>query len=283
MSNLATRCLAAVMFACLPIVSLPAQEVVTVAASTASADAPRLVLEIPPEEVPFAPEVNNFIKGMALILLPKEYSDEDDWNLHKRVQSGLNVKLDGLKLDTSRRWKDVRHGTWQRLNATLIDPENHFQLAISLLPQSESGDPRYRVRAAMRLRATGQQQRWNFGVQLYSISADVIADVAFDADIQFRNQIVESDDGRKLRVLPHVETAKARIQSLSLRNVSHAKGGAVREFGNVVESMAKRVVKKKNQKLAAKINGKILKKPERFEVPAGILAIIGGAPKATVE
>lgn len=240
---------------------------------------PALRVEIPQEEKPFAPEIDNFIKGMALILLPKTYTDDDDWNLHKRVQSGLNVKFDGLKLDTSRRWKDVRHGTWRRVDAALADPENHFQLAVSLLPPTKDGDPRYRVRAKMRLRATGRQQRWNLGAKLYSISADILTDVSFQADMSFRNEIVKSDDSTKLRVLPHIEAATARIESFSLRNVSHVKGGAVREFGKVVESIAKRAVKKKSEKLPAKINGKIMKKPERFEIPAGILAIVGGTPQ----
>jgi len=228
---------------------------------------------VPAEETPLSAEATMFIKGVGLMLLPTTYTDDDDWNLHKRVQSGLNVKMDGFKLDTSRRWKDIRHGTWQRVDATLIDPENHFQLAISLLPQSQDGDPRYRVRAKMRLHATARQQRWNFGTRLYSISADIETDIAFTADLAFRSEIVSTDDGNKLRVLPHLEVASARVDSFSLRRVSHVKGAAVREFGKVVELIVKRAVKKKSEKLPAKINRKIQKKPERFEIPAGILAI----------
>lgn len=253
------------------------QTVVTVAASTAL-DLQPVTVNLLPDETPLSPEATNFIKGMALMLLPSTYTDDDDWNLHKRVQSGLNVEFKGLKLDTSRRWKEVRHGTWQRVDATLIDPENHFQLAISLLPRTEVDEPRYRVRAKMRLRAVARQQRWNFGVQLYSVSADVVADVSFDADLHFQTQLVKTDDGTQLRVLPHVETANARVDGFSLRSVSRLKGGAVREFGNVIEAIVQRAVKKKSEKLPGKINGKILKKPERFEIPAGILALVGGVP-----
>ncbi len=237
-----------------------------------------ITVSLPPDETRLSPEVTNFIKGMALLLLPSTYTDDDDWNLHKRVQSGLNVEFDGLKLDTSRRWKDVRHGTWRRVDATLVDPENHFRLAISLLPRTDIDEPRYRIRAKMRLRAIGRQQRWNFGAQLYSVSADIVADVSFHADLHFQTQLIKTDNGTQLRVLPEIETANARVDGFSLRSVSHVKGGAVREFGNVVEAIVQRAVRKKSEKLPAKINGKIQKKPERFEIPAGILALAGGVP-----
>lgn len=229
-------------------------------------------------ETPMSPEAVEFIKGVALMLLPETYSDDDDWGNQRRVQSGLNVKIRGLRLDTSRRWKEVNHGTWQRVDATLVDPQKHFQLAINLLPQIDRGVPRYRVAAKLRLRATGRQQRWNYGVKLYSVSADVVVDISFTADLQFRSDVLQTDDGSKLRVLPHLETATARLDGFSLRSVGHAKGGGVREFGNLLEKLLQSAVKKKSQKLPMKINAKVQKKPEKFEIPAGILAVFGESP-----
>ncbi len=236
------------------------------------------IVKVEPSETPMSPQAVQFVRGMALMLLPETYSDDDDWGNQKRIQSGLNVRMDGLRLDTSRRWKEVNHGTWQRVDATLVDPEQHFQLAITLLPKLERGVPRYRVSAKLRLRATGRQQRWNYGVKLYSVSADVVADVSFTADLQFRSDVLQTESGSKLRVLPHLETANARLDGFSLRGVSHAKGGAVREFGKLIDGMLQSAVKRKSEKLPTKVNAKIQKKPERFEVPAGVLAIFGTPP-----
>ncbi|MEZ6133017.1 MAG: hypothetical protein R3C59_30465 [Planctomycetaceae bacterium] len=246
-------------------------------------DVSQPVLIIPPvdvpstaEETPLADDVTQFIKGMALLLLPDTYRDDDDWGDTKRVQSGLNVRLDGLKLDTSRRWKDVYHGTWQRVDARLVNPAQHFQLAISVLPRTDPSSPRYRVRANMRLAATGCQQQWTLGVKLYSVSADVVADVAMDAVVEFRSQFVDDDASRRLRVLPHVETVSVVLRNMTLNRVSHAKGSAVREVGNLWESLVQRAVRRKSNHLSTKINAKIQKKPERFELPAGILGLLGG-------
>ena len=229
----------------------------------------------PSEPTPMAPEATQMIQGMALLLLPDTYTDDDDWGGKKKIQSGLNVELKGLKIDTSRRWKEVNHGVWKRVDASLVDPKNHFQLKIDLLPRQEKGVPRYRVNAKLRLRAAGRQQRWTLGQKLYSISADVVADLEFNADLYFESKVTNSEDGSKLRVLPQIERADVQLVGFNLRRVSHAKGGPVREFGHSIESIIRRAVQRKGDKLADKINGKVAKKPERFEVPAGILAIFG--------
>ncbi|MEO2017482.1 MAG: hypothetical protein ABGZ53_24275 [Fuerstiella sp.] len=237
----------------------------------------------PVEETPLPPHAIQFVKGMAILLLPESFEDDDDWGKKKRVQSGLNVTLNGLKVHTSRRWKDVRHGTWRRVTAVLVNPKEFFQLQISLLPRKSEGVPRYRVRASIRLNVTGQQQQWNMGLKLYSVSAVAEADLTFVADVQFRNQLVKTDDGGKLRVLPQVETANVRLTGFRLRRISHAKGGGVRLFGESIQTIVEHRIRKESEKLAGKINRKVEKKPERFEIPAGILAVFGedlSAPEA---
>ncbi len=229
----------------------------------------------PVEETLLPPPAIQLLKGMAILLLPESFEDDDDWGKTKRVQSGLNVTLDGLKVHTSRRWKDARHGTWRRVTAVLVNPKDFFQLQISLLPRKSKGVPRYRVRASTRLNITAQQQQWNLGLKLYSISAVAEADLTFVADVQFRNQLVKTDEGGKLRVLPQVETANVRLTGFRLRRISHAKGGGVRLFGESIQNIIEHRVRKESEKLAGKINRKVERKPERFEIPAGILAVFG--------
>ena len=229
----------------------------------------------PAEETLLPPHAVQFVKGMAILLLPESFEDDDDWGRTKRVQSGLNVKVNGLKVHTSRRWKDARHGTWRRVTAVLVNPEEHFQLDISLLPRNKDGMPRYRIRASTRLNVHGQQQRWNLGHKLYSISAVAEADLTLMADVQFYSQLAKTEEGGKLRVLPQVETANVRLTGFRLRRISHAKGGGVRLFGESIQSIVEHRVRKESDKLAGRINGKVEKKPERFEVPAGILAVFG--------
>ena len=226
-------------------------------------------------EKPLPPRANDFIKAMMISLLPPTYVDDDDWGGEKKIQSGLNVRMDGLKVKTSRRWKNVNHGTWKRIDATLIDPNQHCKLQISTLPQAENGGPRYRIRASLRIRVVGRQQQWNRGVKLVSVSADAFADVSVSADFEINSQLIKDKDGRRLRVMPVVEAAAVHVDGFHLNKLSRAKGSAVSEFGKIFESLVHRAVSRKNAKLVGKINGKITKKPERFEIPASLRAILG--------
>lgn len=221
------------------------------------------------------PPATEFIKGLALILLPPTFTDDDDWGNTKRIQSGLNMKMDGLELKTSRRWKEVNHGLWRRVDATLIDPLKFFDLQIWLLPQTEDKQPRYRISASLRIAVTVRQQQWNRGLKVYSVSSDILTDVSIDTVIDFRSKLVEVETEKRLQVLPHMQSANVRVDRFLIRRISHAKGGAVKEFGGVFERLVQKVVEKKSRKLPHKINSKIEKKADRFQISGTMLSIFG--------
>ena len=232
-------------------------------------------------ETPLSPEATAFVKGMALLLLPETYSDDDDWGRTKRVQSGLNVDLDGLQLETSRRWKNVNHGTWRRVDASLVDPEERFDLRICFLPTENPAEPGYRVQAKLRLTASAVQQHWNRGLKLYSISADVSGDFTFDADVHFESDVITADGRPRVRILPVVDRAKLAMTGFRVNRVSHSKGTSARVFGETFESLVGNRVQRESARLAARINAKIRKKPERFEIPGAVLGLFSSERNAS--
>lgn len=238
----------------------------------------RVVAE-PPQPgppIPLSPEANEFLRAAILMLAPQSSVDEDDWGRTKRVQSGLNVRLDGIELRTSRRWKQVNHGEWNRVEVVLENPEQQFDLQIAVVPQANAAVTVYRLDARARVRLKGRQQRWSHGVKLYSASGEGIADLAMTADLELQRQVVQSDGSSRLRILPHVKSASVQLIGFQLRRVGHAKGALVRELGRSFQSIAKRLVARESNKLAAKLNKKIQKKPERFEIPLGVFGLLAG-------
>ena len=229
------------------------------------------------------PAATQFIKGLTLIVLPLTFTDDDDWGNTKRIQSGLNVELDGLELKTSRRWKDAKHGLWRKVDATFVDPEKFFDLQIWLLPKTNDNQPRYRVTASLRIAATARQQQWNRGLKIYSISSEILTDISVDAVIDFRSKLLEVDTKTRLQILPHVQSADVRIDRFSVRRISHAKGNVVREFGNALEGLVRKVVQKKSKKLPQKINTKIEKKADRFQISGPLLSVFGLQAKTEKE
>ena len=226
--------------------------------------------------VPLSAEATEFIRGLILLAAPRQFEDDDDWGRRKRVQSGLNVDLDGLRFDTSRRWKNVNHGIWQRAIVSLVDPEQFLTLRVLVLPTDDRGIRRFRVTASTRVKVTGRQQQWNYGVRLYSVSGDALADLSVDAVFSVRNEIVTTADGTSLRFLPHVESASVRLDGFRLQRVSHMKGAAVREFARAIQSVLDRRLRREGPKLAGRINSRVQQKPERFQIPLGQLSLFGG-------
>ena len=217
-------------------------------------------LEIPREGI-------DFIRGVALLLIPQEFEDDDGWGDETKIQSGLNMRFDDGQLKTSRRWKHVNHGNWQQASGHLVKPEETFQLRAARLAEPEQGTQQYDINVSARLRVTGRQQQWSYGVMLWSISAEAVADVKLHLVVDVKSEIVETEKGTRLRFSPKVCQAEAELADYSLRRISHLKGKPVQEFGDLFKNLIQKRVARENQKLAMRINTALEEKPDRLEIP----------------
>lgn len=213
------------------------------------------------------PASSELIHGLVLLLLPDTFDDEDDWGREARIQSGLNVDFEDGRLQTSRRWKHVNHGSWKRVSGHLKSPAETLRLQLQRLPEAVDGAARYQLQAAATFRATGRQQQWNYGVMLWSISAEAEFDVALDATLRVQQSAAIVDGRPSLQLVPRVETAAARITRFSLRRISHAKGSAIREFGSWFEGLIQQRVARENQRLPERINRRLEQQQDRFVLP----------------
>lgn len=219
------------------------------------------------EHIPLSPESVEFVRGIVLFLLPQSFEDTDDWGAETRIQSGLNVELDRGLLRTNRRWKSVNHGSWKQAAGQLIEPEKHFQLQVARIPGDDPSVTEYQITANARLLVSGRQQQWSYGVMLWSVSAEADLEISLAATVALKQEVVQTEGVTKLRLVPTVASAGAKVERYRLRRISHATGPAVREFGSWFESLIDRRVKNESQQLPAKINRKLGKHPERLEIP----------------
>ena len=215
-------------------------------------------------------EAIDFIRGIALLLIPQEFEDDDGWGDETKIQSGLNMRFNDGRLETSRRWKHVNHGNWLQASGKLVEPEKLFQLKAARLPAPEKGTQRYDLEVSARLRVTGRQQQWSYGVMLWSISAEAVVDVTLHLVLDVKSQVVQNDEGTRLRFLPEVTQAEAQLTDFSLRRISHLKGKPVQEFGDLFERLLRQRVGRENKYLARRINTALEKKRERLEIPFDI-------------
>lgn len=224
-------------------------------------------------------EGQQFIRSVALILLPHKFDDEDGWGDEKRIQSGLNVDFDGGKLKTSRRWNMVNHGTWLRGSGELVDPENTFTLRAIQLPDPDEETQRYEIHTSARLQVSGQQQQWNYGVMLWSISADAVVDLSLHVVLDVKSEVVTTDKGTRLRFVPTVTQATAQMENFRLQRISHLKGYVVQAHGEVVEELLQILLRHENRSLPDRINKALKDNSEKLEIPLSIGELFSLSPK----
>ena len=245
--------------------------------------------QVQQQAIPLDDNANNFFRGLILLLLPDTFEDSDDWGSQRRIQSGLNVDISRGKLSTSRRWKNVNHGSWSQLTAQLHDPANTFSLSITRLPDNNrtstsdvlSLDPeltntraapnanitRFAVTCDASINATGRHQQWSYGLMLWSISTDVDLRFHFDTTVRIQ-RTTRVEDGRILLALnPFVEFARVQLMHFRVKRISHVKGSVAREFGSWFSPMVQKAVRKANSSLTDKINRKLQKAQDKFELP----------------
>ena len=230
-----------------------------------------------------SPDVINFIRGIALLLIPLEFDDDNGWGDKTKIQSGLNLQFDDGQIKTNRRWKYVNHGNWMRVSGKLVDPADRFLLHAALLPDPEPGTKRYEVNVSGRIQATGQQQQWSHGVMLWSVSAEAVADVELHLVLDAKSQVVKTGKGTRLRFLPKVTEAQARLTDYSLRRISRLKGKPVQEFGDLFQTIVRRRVNRENEKLATRINAELEQKPDRLEIPFDIADWFGAQKELEIK
>lgn len=113
-------------------------------------------------------------------------------------------------------------------------------------------------------------------MKLYSISGDKIADVVLSKHIKLPRNVIAWVGSSRLRILPFFHAASIRLMGFRLLQVGNTKRALVTEFGRSLKLIVQCMVARTSSKLTAKINAKIRKKAERFEIPPRIFALLAG-------
>lgn len=102
---------------------------------------------------------------------------------------------------------------------------------------------------------------------LWSISSDVDLRFRFDTTVRIQ-RTTRVEEGRMLLALnPFVESARVQLLHFKVKRISHVKGSVAREFGSWFSPLVQKAVQKANISLADKINRKLQKAQDKFELP----------------
>nr|WP_255712752.1 hypothetical protein [Rhodopirellula sp. JC740] len=214
--------------------------------------------------------------------MPSKFDGDDDWGNTKSVWAGVKVRRDGWKISTKRRRKELRHGRWVRYDIQLpqlerstqsptggvpiipravLPPEASPLLVRSVVPtQTAAGQPGWLVDAVVRTPAKFhiRIERWNLGVQAFSISVDGTMEVNLDCKFVMGLSADYREVIPAIQLNVQVQEARVNMNRFNVERISKLGGDAAEELGNLAEDTLIRLwLKKENARLADRLNQEI--------------------------
>ncbi|MFO0871095.1 MAG: hypothetical protein U0935_19395 [Pirellulales bacterium] len=196
--------------------------------------------------------------------LPLRYEDAKQWGQTKRVSTGLKVSLDGLRVDSERRTKEVNHGTWKRYRIDQVPGPDSLQLTVRQCAKQDDGKLRVELDCVARLLVSGRVAQWERGVQLLNIGAegDAVVRLSVGGELAVMIDLLKLPPDVTLR--PQVTDARLELIDFRLRRLGHLHGPVSRQLGEALEELLQARIADENRSLPDKLNRQLAKKPERW-------------------
>ncbi|MCG8652879.1 MAG: hypothetical protein MI861_23770 [Pirellulales bacterium] len=206
-----------------------------------------------------------WLADLALNKAPRTFDGDKHWGEQKKLWAGVRMDLDGFKLKTHRRWREVNHGRWLKYEVTLPPAAaSNAALAeirnVQSVQDEKTGQPRWQIQSTVvaPMTFTARIQRWNLGVRLYSMTVtgrlqvrlNSTASVAFVADY--------TEVPPAFVIDPRIDQAHLVMEHFEVDRISHIGGDFAEEWGELLEDViGERFLQKQNERLVAKLNKSI--------------------------
>ena len=210
--------------------------------------------------------LEELVNAIAKEHLPHSFEDKKKWGKTKEVWRGVKIRLDGGKIETKRRKKEVNHGDWQMYKANLVDPNRELNISIENLHRNADGAIRFDLGVAAKVNAHGRSSKWVGGVQLYSLSVDATADLKLIAKCQVNTKLDFGKTPPDIVVQPKVMDAVIEMQNFRLQRVSKIGGEVAQQLGKAIRGRLEKEIDKRKEKLVKKVNQSIEKRKDKFRL-----------------
>lgn len=207
-----------------------------------------------------------WLGDLALRNMPRQYKGDKDWGKTKRVWAGVHMRMDGLKLRTHRRHREVKHGRWIRYEVAVLPPPA-AQPKIVIETAARQTDTatdtnRWGIDSTLELpmQFTARVQRWNLGVRAVSmtVTGTMRLNVNVRGTVGFLVDYSEIPPG--FAVDPLVQHVDLHLDSFKVQRISDLGGELAQGWGEVIEELLlERLVEKQGDRVKQKINESIEK------------------------
>ncbi len=202
--------------------------------------------------------------------LPRTFSGDKNWGETKRVWAGVKLRMDGFKLRTHRRFRELEQGRWIQYDATLPDVPAAIRISkVSPQINQATGHQNWLIESSLvaPMKFTARIQRWNLGVKLFSVTVTGDIRIRFTSRISvgFHANYGEIPPG--LVIDPKVQSAQLVMEHFEVDRVSKIGGDVAEQWGEIMEDiLVERLIDRQNETLVAKLNQSIDKERDDLEV-----------------
>ena len=223
---------------------------------------------LPPEE---AQRVLQWAADWVRQTLPSTYHGDKDWGKQARLYAGVRFTKHEGRLSTKRRWVEVGHGRWIQYDIDLGDPSSTDRLNIQITKAEIGPDRRIHFEAQVDTRVDLhiQQERWNLGTRLFSVSVKgdaairmiVKGDVGFAFDLTRIPPDVIAD--------PNIHSTQISLFSLKVDRISKIGGEVAEAFGDLAGRIIRdEYLPKQQAKITDRLNRQIDRRRDQLRFGA---------------
>lgn len=210
------------------------------------------------------PEIVAWLTELIRDNLPPTYEDDRKWGKTKEVWNGVRLRREGLKIETERRIRTVKSGSWTRYKIALVDPDRLLHVQFDRLEPLENGDISFRVVTDCTLDVFGRLSQWVRDVQVISLSAnaDAVCRLTLEGTVAVRMNMFKFPPD--LGIKPHVDVAHVDLVHYRVRRISQVGGDFAKVLGKGLRGSVDEKIEKFNGKLVDKINKQLNKQADKL-------------------
>jgi len=214
-------------------------------------------------------ELSQWVRWLCLMNLPPNVEDTRKWGKQRRVWDGVDVKLDGLRLDTKQRWKMANDGTWSRYLIEFVDPAKELQVDVKSFDVEPDGRKfKTSVWVVAPLKLFGRVNQFARDVQLISVSAKADALVRMKIDCQVDIKLLPVSFPPDVEFRPTVTDASMELLEFRVHEISQIHGEAAQWIGDGIQDVLDRKLAEYKDKLVLKMNQSIAKQQSKLRISA---------------
>ena len=211
-------------------------------------------------------ELSFWVRWLVLRNLPPSFEDNRKWGREKEVFDGIKLRREGWKIETKRKTKTAKHGTWSRYYIEFVDPAENLQVNIQQMDFPKKGPIRVVTQVIAPLKLFGRMSEWRRDVQLISLSTN--ADATIELNVVCDIQVIVNP----LKIPPDVEfrpivtDAAVALRDFKVHSISQLHGPLAELLGNGIREVLDNRLEDYREKLVVKMNAEITKQKGKLKL-----------------